>query len=93
VRCFNHKLITELREGSNEEAGHYLSTFKQFEHRPPDMIKGRIDSDYRSRLRASLTSISKVNKTDAETLRTTFGVCILYFFFLLCLLSQTLTPT
>jgi DNA excision repair protein ERCC-1 len=57
-----------------EEAGHYLTTFKQFEHRPPDMIKERIDQDYSSVLRAALTSISKVNKTDVETLRTSFGV-------------------
>jgi DNA excision repair protein ERCC-1 len=57
-----------------EEAGHYLATFKQFEHRPPDMIKERIDQDYPSVLRAALTSISKVNKTDVETLRTSFGV-------------------
>lgn len=38
------------------------------------MIKERIDKDYNSMLRTSLTSISKVNKTDVETLRTSFGV-------------------
>lgn len=59
---------------SLDEAGHYLSTLKQFEHRPPDLIKERVDKDYSSILRASLTSISKVNKTDVETLRTSFGV-------------------
>jgi hypothetical protein len=59
---------------SNEEAGHYLSTFKQFEHKPPDLIKERVDKDYDSILRSTLTSISKVNKTDVETLRTSFGV-------------------
>ena len=59
---------------SVEEAGHYLATFKQFEHRPPDMIKERVDKDYNSVLRSALTSISKVNKTDVETLRTSFGV-------------------
>ncbi|KAG6891466.1 hypothetical protein C0992_006197 [Termitomyces sp. T32_za158] len=56
-----------------EEAGHYLSTLKQFEHKPPDMIKERVDKDYNSILRTALTSISKVNKTDVETLRTSFG--------------------
>ncbi|KAJ7096233.1 restriction endonuclease type II-like protein [Mycena epipterygia] len=56
-----------------EEAGHYLATFKQFEHKPPDMIKERVDKDYDSILRSTLTSISKVNKTDVETLRTSFG--------------------
>ncbi|KAG6849989.1 hypothetical protein H0H93_002779 [Arthromyces matolae] len=56
-----------------EEAGHYLSTLKQFEHKPPDLIKERVDKDYNSILRTTLTSISKVNKTDVETLRTSFG--------------------
>ncbi|EIN11327.1 DNA repair protein rad10 [Punctularia strigosozonata HHB-11173 SS5] len=65
--------ITIIVAWSPEEAGMYLSTFKQFEHRPPDMIKERVDKDYFSVLRNSLTSISKVNKTDVETLRTSFG--------------------
>ena len=59
---------------SAEEAGYYLSTYKQFEHKPPDLIKERVDKDYHSMLRTALTSISKVNKTDVETLRTSFGV-------------------
>jgi DNA excision repair protein ERCC-1 len=67
---------------SPEEAGMYLSTFKQFEHRPPDMIKERVDKDYLSVLRTSLTSISKVNKTDAETLRTSFGVSLISVIFI-----------
>ncbi|KAJ7178457.1 DNA repair protein rad10 [Mycena crocata] len=65
--------VTVLVAFSVEEAGHYLSTFKQFEHKPPDMIKERVDQDYDSILRSTLTSISKVNKTDVETLRTSFG--------------------
>ncbi|KAF7296110.1 DNA excision repair protein ERCC-1 [Mycena kentingensis (nom. inval.)] len=65
--------ITILVAFSSEEAGHYLATFKQFEHKPPDMIKERVDKDYDSVLRSALTSISKVNKTDVETLRTSFG--------------------
>ncbi|KAJ7446147.1 restriction endonuclease type II-like protein [Mycena galericulata] len=65
--------VTVLVAFSVEEAGHYLSTFKQFEHKPPDMIKERVDKDYESILRSTLTSISKVNKTDVETLRTSFG--------------------
>ena len=55
-------------------AGYYLSTYEQFEHKPPDLIKERVDKDYHSVLRTALTSISKVNKTDVETLRTSFGV-------------------
>ncbi|KAH9849412.1 restriction endonuclease type II-like protein [Lenzites betulinus] len=65
--------ITIMVAWNAEEAGYYLSTYKQFEHRPPDMIKERVDKDYRSILRTALTSISKVNKTDVETLRTSFG--------------------
>lgn len=45
------------------------------------MIKERVDKDYNSILRTALTSISKVNKTDVETLRTSFGVCLQKTFF------------
>lgn len=38
------------------------------------MIKERVDKDYSSMLRSTLTSINKVNKTDVETLKTSFGV-------------------
>ncbi|KAI0635116.1 restriction endonuclease type II-like protein [Trametes polyzona] len=65
--------ITVMVAWNAEEAGYYLSTYKQFEHKPPDLIKERVDKDYRSLLRTALTSISKVNKTDVETLRTSFG--------------------
>jgi len=65
--------VTVLVAFSFEEAGHYLSTLKQFEHRPPDMIKERVDKDYTAILQTALTSISKVNKTDVETLRTSFS--------------------
>ncbi|GBE80982.1 Mating-type switching protein [Sparassis crispa] len=65
--------ITVLVAWNAEEAGYYLSTFKQFEHKPPDLIKERVDKDYHSMLRTTLTSISKVNKTDVETLRTSLG--------------------
>ncbi|KAI0777637.1 restriction endonuclease type II-like protein [Trametes elegans] len=65
--------ITIMVAWNAEEAGYYLSTYKQFEHKPPDLIKERVDKDYHSMLRTALTSISKVNKTDVETLRTSFG--------------------
>ncbi|KAI0371897.1 DNA repair protein rad10 [Pilatotrama ljubarskyi] len=65
--------ITVMVAWNAEEAGYYLSTYKQFEHKPPDLIKERVDKDYHSVLRTALTSISKVNKTDVETLRTSFG--------------------
>ena len=59
---------------SHEEAGIYLSTYKLFEHKPPDIIKERVDKDYSSILQATLTSVRGINKTDVTTLRTTFGV-------------------
>ncbi|KAG7098603.1 hypothetical protein E1B28_000527 [Marasmius oreades] len=65
--------ITIIVAFSPEEAGHYLATFKQFEFKPPTLIKERVDKDYNSMLRTSLTGISRVNKTDVETLRSSFG--------------------
>ncbi|KAH8828002.1 restriction endonuclease type II-like protein [Flagelloscypha sp. PMI_526] len=65
--------ITIIVAFSLKEAGHYLATFKQFEHKAPDLIKERVDKDYPSMLRNALTSINKVNKTDVETLRASFG--------------------
>ncbi|KXN85386.1 Mating-type switching protein swi10 [Leucoagaricus sp. SymC.cos] len=58
---------------SSDEAGHYLTMYKQYESKPPDMIKERVGNDYNAALRSALTSIPKVNKTDVETLRSTFG--------------------
>jgi DNA excision repair protein ERCC-1 len=57
-----------------EEAALYLSTFKQYEHKPPDIIKERVDKDYPSILRSALTSIKGINKTDVQTLRSNCGV-------------------
>ena len=61
---------------SLEEAGIYLSTYKLFEHRPPDIIKERVEKDYPTVLQATLTSVKGINKTDVTTLRTTFGVWV-----------------
>ncbi|KAG1732200.1 restriction endonuclease type II-like protein [Suillus paluster] len=65
--------VTIIVAWSIEEAGQYVSTFKQFEHKPPDLIKERVDKDYNALLRTALTSINKVNKTDVETLRSSLG--------------------
>lgn len=72
----SHHVLFFIRSQScsPEEAGFYLSTFKQFEHKPPTLIKERVDKDYQSMLRTALTSINKVNKTDVEILRTSIGV-------------------
>ncbi|KAG2145966.1 restriction endonuclease type II-like protein [Suillus bovinus] len=66
--------ITIIVAWSIEEAGQYISTLKQFEHKPPDLIKERVDKDYNAVLRTALTSINKVNKTDVETLRSSLGL-------------------
>ncbi|KAF9450408.1 DNA repair protein rad10 [Macrolepiota fuliginosa MF-IS2] len=65
--------ITIIVAFSNDEAAHYLSMYKQYESKPPDMIKERVDKDYNAIFRSALTTIPKVNKTDTETLRSTFG--------------------
>ncbi|PPQ63481.1 hypothetical protein CVT24_005138 [Panaeolus cyanescens] len=65
--------ITIIVAFSFDEAGHYLATFKQFEFKPPNLIKERVDKDYHSMIRTTLTSIGRVNKTDVETLRINFG--------------------
>ncbi|KIY50311.1 DNA repair protein rad10, partial [Fistulina hepatica ATCC 64428] len=65
--------MTVIVAFSFDEAGHYLSTFKQFEHKPPDMIKERVEKGFYSLFQSSLTSINKINKTDVQTLRTSLG--------------------
>jgi len=50
-----------------------LETFKAYEHKPADIIKGRVNPDYMSQLTDCLTSIRSVNKTDVVTLASTFG--------------------
>ncbi|EJU04486.1 DNA repair protein rad10 [Dacryopinax primogenitus] len=65
--------LTIMVAWTPEEAGLYLSTYKLFEHKPPDRIKERVDKDYTSLLRAALTSIRGVNKTDVTTLSSNIG--------------------
>ncbi|KZO95652.1 DNA repair protein rad10, partial [Calocera viscosa TUFC12733] len=65
--------LTIMVAWTPEEAGLYLSTYKLFEHKPPDRIKERVDKDYSSLLRAALTSIRGVNKTDVTTLSSNVG--------------------
>lgn len=65
--------ITIIVTWSADEAGQYLSTFKQFERKPPDLIRERVEREPSAIMRAALTGISRVNKTDVETLRASFG--------------------
>ncbi|XP_042296688.1 DNA excision repair protein ERCC-1 isoform X2 [Sceloporus undulatus] len=58
---------------SPEEAGRYLETYKAYENKPADMLKEKVDQDYKSRMTDCLTSVKSVNKTDTLSLLSTFG--------------------
>jgi hypothetical protein len=63
-----------VSRNSADEAGQYLTAYKQSEHRQPTLIRERVDKTPSALLRTALTSIPRVNKTDVETLRASFGV-------------------
>jgi len=63
-----------------QEVGRYLETYKQFERKPPDLIKERVDDSYMAHLTSALTSVKGVNKTDVTTLVSNFGVSLLFSF-------------
>ncbi|KAI0268548.1 restriction endonuclease type II-like protein [Russula aff. rugulosa BPL654] len=65
--------ITVIVVWSADEAGQYLTAYKQSEHRQPTLIRERVDKTPSALLRTALTSIPRVNKTDVETLRASFG--------------------
>ncbi|EPQ25785.1 uncharacterized protein PFL1_06652 [Pseudozyma flocculosa PF-1] len=65
--------LTMMVAWSAEEAGRYIETYKSFEHKPPDVIKERVNDDYMSQIASVLTSVRGVNKTDVVTLVSTFG--------------------
>ncbi|KAJ3299871.1 ssDNA endonuclease and repair protein rad10 [Borealophlyctis nickersoniae] len=73
TRTCMYSKVTLILAWSQEEAGRYLETFKAYEHKPPDMIKERVDADYLSKLTDALTQVKSVNKTDVVTLASTFG--------------------
>jgi hypothetical protein len=58
---------------SRQEVARYIETFKLYEHKPADLIQGRTDDDYTSKLTGCLTAVRLVNKTDVVTLASTFG--------------------
>eukprot|EP01048_Picozoa_sp_COSAG05_P015537 COSAG05_NODE_1882_length_3906_cov_1.643814_4_plen_272_part_00 len=55
------------------EIARYIETYKFCENRPADLIQGRVDDDYSSKLVSCLTAVRLVNKTDVATLVGTFG--------------------
>lgn len=64
--------LTMIVTWSNEEAAKYLETFKAYENKSPDLIMERSDGDVSQRVIESLTTVKKINKTDAATLMSTF---------------------
>lgn len=56
-----------------EEAGRYLELYKAFENKPPDLIMEKSEESFEAKLIDTLTSVKKINKTDAITLYSTFG--------------------
>ena len=69
-----HGPLAVVSSHSADEAGQYLTAYKQSEHRQPTLIRERVDKMPSALLRTALTSISRVNKTDVETLRASYGV-------------------
>lgn len=57
---------------SEAEAARYLETFKLFEHRSADSIREKQSQNTVQRAASVLTSLRKVNKTDALNLITSF---------------------
>lgn len=64
---------TLILSWSPEEAGRYLETFKSYEHKPPDILQQRVESDHLSKMQDLLTTVKSINKTDVITLMSTFG--------------------
>lgn len=59
---------------SNQEGARYLETYKAFENKPPDLIRGEKQEDnFVDTMTSCLTHVRSVNKTDVLTLLSTFG--------------------
>jgi len=64
---------TLLVAWSSDAAARYLETYKSYEDKPPDLIMEKTERDFIGRVTDVLTTVKKVNKTDAATLLATFG--------------------
>ncbi|KAJ3140187.1 ssDNA endonuclease and repair protein rad10 [Geranomyces variabilis] len=73
TRIAVYNSFTIILAWSAEEAGRYLETFKAYEHKPPDILKERVDPDYLAKLTDAITQIKSINKTDVITLASAFG--------------------
>ena len=57
---------------STEDAAKYIETLKTFEHKSPDFIREKVDSNNFSKISTALTKIRSINKTDVVTLTSNF---------------------
>ena len=65
--------LTMILAFGNAEAAKYIETYRKYEHKPPDMIMERAETDFVKRVGECLTSVKAVNSTDAQTLLKHFG--------------------
>ncbi|KAL6256327.1 hypothetical protein P5V15_012444 [Pogonomyrmex californicus] len=66
--------MTMILAWNAEDAGKIIETYKIYENKPPDDIMERNDIAPHQKLVNALTTVRSVNKTDATTLLTTFGI-------------------
>lgn len=65
--------LTLMLAWSPHEAGKIIETYKIYEHKPPDLIMEKQETDPQTKIINALASIRSVNRTDAATLLSTFG--------------------
>ncbi|CAH0385304.1 unnamed protein product [Bemisia tabaci] len=65
--------LTLMLAWTPEEAGKIIETYKIFEHKPPDLIMEKAETDPHIKITSALTTVRSVNKSDAATLLDTFG--------------------
>jgi DNA excision repair protein ERCC-1 len=70
--CVMHG-YTLMACNSAREAARYLETYKAFENRNADALKGDKPTDFLSQMSDVMTTVRSVNKTDSTTLLSTFG--------------------
>ena len=58
---------------SPEEARRYLETYKACKQKLADLLMEKLEQDFVSWVTECLTTVRSVNKTDSQTLLTTFG--------------------
>lgn len=65
--------LTIVCAASEREAARYCETLRAYDEKTADGIRERVDDNYGAQLRAALTSVRGINKTDVSTLAFRFG--------------------